>query len=666
MAKDLLKLQRAPELNLRTLLRPAVFVPESQGPERAAARLPLQPQPPGDRHRRVRQHRRPDHDRGRARGDRRRDRGRVRRAATARAASTRWPTAASAWPATPTIAAVNEAFGVAAARPTSSTPSAAWSRTSSAACRGAARRSTIGGLRLHGDADARRRGALVQGVAARRERRSSRRRPDARAPARAAAPRWPRWLGLVARALGALQTLAFVAHGVRGGCSCCVAALAGAGARGAAAPRGAARLAASAPPGSAPASGGCSSACTATAACRRWLAALAVLRAGRRAVAVPRRGHAPLFARWRRGRAAGATRCCSPRSGCSPSWRAASLFTGFPWVASGYAHVDSPLAAAGAVARRLRHRRVVAGAGRGARLRAGCGAAPRAGWRRWRGCCWRRWRSALAAGRVDFTRPAGALSVYAAAGQRRRRTRSSPPSTCPQALAWLGRAAARAHAATLVVAPETAIPLLPDAARRRPGTGTALRAALSRGRPRRRWSACRSATTSAGYTNSVVGLAPRRRPRPYRYDKHHLVPFGEFIPTGFRWFTEMMNIPLGDFNRGAAGRAVVRRRPASASRPTSATRTCSARSWRRASPTRRSAPTIFANLSNIGWFGDTIAIDQHLQISRMRALEFAAADAARHQHRRHRGHRPPRRRHARAAAVHARHARRRGRRAAAA
>jgi len=31
MAKDLLKLQRAPELNLRTLLRPATFVPESKG-----------------------------------------------------------------------------------------------------------------------------------------------------------------------------------------------------------------------------------------------------------------------------------------------------------------------------------------------------------------------------------------------------------------------------------------------------------------------------------------------------------------------------------------------------------------------------------------------------------------------------------------------------------
>ena len=43
------------------------------------------------------------------------------------------------------IDAVNEAFGAAAARATSSTPSAAWSRTSSAMCRGAARRRTVGG-----------------------------------------------------------------------------------------------------------------------------------------------------------------------------------------------------------------------------------------------------------------------------------------------------------------------------------------------------------------------------------------------------------------------------------------------------------------------------------------------------------------------------------------
>ncbi|MCV5262450.1 apolipoprotein N-acyltransferase, partial [Escherichia coli] len=39
-------------------------------------------------------------------------------------------------------------------------------------------------------------------------------------------------------------------------------------------------------------------------------------------------------------------------------------------------------------------------------------------------------------------------------------------------------------------------------------------------------------------------------PLDYRYDKYHLVPFGEFIPWGFRWFVEMMNMPLGDFDRG--------------------------------------------------------------------------------------------------------------------
>jgi apolipoprotein N-acyltransferase len=31
---------------------------------------------------------------------------------------------------------------------------------------------------------------------------------------------------------------------------------------------------------------------------------------------------------------------------------------------------------------------------------------------------------------------------------------------------------------------------------------------------------------------------------------------------------------------------------------------------------------VLVNLSNIAWFGDTVAIDQHLQASRLRALEL--------------------------------------------
>jgi apolipoprotein N-acyltransferase len=42
---------------------------------------------------------------------------------------------------------------------------------------------------------------------------------------------------------------------------------------------------------------------------------------------------------------------------------------------------------------------------------------------------------------------------------------------------------------------------------------------------------------------------------------------------------------------------------------------------------------VFVNFSNIGWFGNSIAIDQHLQISRLRALEFERPMLPGHQHR---------------------------------
>jgi apolipoprotein N-acyltransferase len=169
---------------------------------------------------------------------------------------------------------------------------------------------------------------------------------------------------------------------------------------------------------------------------------------------------------------------------------------------------------------------------------------------------------------------------------------------------------------TLVVAPETAIPLLPqqlpdgylETVLKRYGNGTQ---AVLVGVP--------LGDTSAGYTNSVVGMKPGGG--SYRYDKHHLVPFGEFIPPLFRWFTEMMNIPLGDFNRGAVGQPSfdwAGQRFA----PNICYEDLFGEELGQRFGNAATAPTVFVNVSNIGWFGDTIAIDQHLQISRLRALEF--------------------------------------------
>ena len=104
----------------------------------------------------------------------------------------------------------------------------------------------------------------------------------------------------------------------------------------------------------------------------------------------------------------------------------------------------------------------------------------------------------------------------------------------------------------IFIAPETVIPVLPQqlpdgywqGLLRRYGAareGQSAQAALI-GVP--------LGNASEGYTNSVMGLAPGQS-AAYRYDKHHLVPFGEFIPPLFKWFVQLMNIPLGDFNRGA-------------------------------------------------------------------------------------------------------------------
>jgi apolipoprotein N-acyltransferase len=192
-----------------------------------------------------------------------------------------------------------------------------------------------------------------------------------------------------------------------------------------------------------------------------------------------------------------------------------------------------------------------------------------------------------------------------------------PGTGIAQSLDWYGAQFQRSTAA-LVIAPETAIPLLPD--QLPDGYWAALSARFGQG-DQALLAGVPQGSLAAGYTNSVIGFAAGQAPS-YRYDKHHLVPFGEFIPPLFKRFVRMMNIPLGDFNRGPLVQPSLTWHGERFA-PTICYEDLFGEELAARFADAAAAPTALVNISNLGWFGDTVALDQHLAISRMRALEFA-------------------------------------------
>jgi apolipoprotein N-acyltransferase len=301
------------------------------------------------------------------------------------------------------------------------------------------------------------------------------------------------------------------------------------------------------------------------------------------------------------------------------------LWTGFPWGAGGYAHVEGPLAV-------LPRWVGVYGTGWVAAWLAAWLAS--IGWRTRNGAGPRRVKAGLISvlalalawgglwlGRDRAVNAPGAspgLSVELLQGNIPQDEKFEMGSGIPLALNWYAQ---QLHAATaqLVVAPETAIPLLPQ--QLPPGYLDLVRAPFVQ--PQGRQAALVGiplGNFEQGFTNSVEGWKPGQA-QPYLYSKHHLVPFGEFIPPLFRWFTDLMNIPLGDFNRGDLGQPSMLWAGERLS-PNICYEDLFGEELAAHFGDAAAAPTVLVNLSNIGWFGDSVAIDQHLAISRMRALEF--------------------------------------------
>lgn len=116
------------------------------------------------------------------------------------------------------------------------------------------------------------------------------------------------------------------------------------------------------------------------------------------------------------------------------------------------------------------------------------------------------------------------------------------------------------------------------------------------------------------YYNGVLALSDEVQ----WYHKRHLVPFAEFfpVPESVRSWLRLMNLPYSDFTAGAAQQPTLH----AAGQQLGLT-ICYEDGFGAEQLSILNEATLLVNVTNDAWFGDTSAPPQHLEISRMRALE---------------------------------------------
>jgi apolipoprotein N-acyltransferase len=188
----------------------------------------------------------------------------------------------------------------------------------------------------------------------------------------------------------------------------------------------------------------------------------------------------------------------------------------------------------------------------------------------------------------------------------------------PKILDIFEKLTVQAHGADLIVWPESTIPDLinyhVDYMKRVYQAASASGSALMLGAIRAEEN---PKTGEEEYFNSVLVMDPAT-PGVAWYDKHNLVPFSEFFPVpGFiRSWLRLMSLPYSDFNRGDAAQA-----PLDAAGHKILVGICYEDAYGSTRLSALGTATLLVNVTNDAWFGHSTARYQHLQISRMRALE---------------------------------------------
>jgi len=325
----------------------------------------------------------------------------------------------------------------------------------------------------------------------------------------------------------------------------------------------------------------------------------------------------PATAAWLTGRARGGAGLrlllAFPAAWVLSEWVRGWMFTGFPWLVVGYA--QSPSGPLGGYAPLFG----VYGVSLTTALSAGL-LALAAQSLSTRGRLWQAlaamlalWLPGWAAQQWQWTQPQGEpVSVTLAQGNVRQDMKWRPESLQGTLQTYLELT--RASTSRLILLPETAVPvfdvdvpagyfeLLAEHARSNGGD-------LLLGVPEY------LAQPPPRFYNSVIslGTAPTQR-----YRKHHLVPFGDYVPDWaiITWIMRTMNIPMSSFSRGAPVQE-----PLAVAGQHVAVNICYEDAFGEEIIRQLPRATMLANFTNDAWWGDSWASEQHMQMAQMRAQE---------------------------------------------